>query len=198
MAQRSYRWILISLAVAGFAADQASKYGVFRWLYNDGWGDHREVVPGAFRLIAQFDRTEQPHCDCILATWSGDVPPRVNHGALFGIGGEHETTANMFFAVVSLLAAIVILIWGLRSSAARDPWLCVALGLILAGTLGNLYDRVVFNGVRDFFYFYLIDWPVFNFADCCLVVGACVLLVHAIFVSATPTEEEARTAKATP
>jgi lipoprotein signal peptidase len=39
---------------------------------------------------------------------------------------------------------------------------------------------VVFGGVRDFLYFYLIDWPVFNVADSCLVVGALLLLAQAV------------------
>jgi len=59
------------------------------------------------------------------------------------------------------------------------------LGLILAGTLGNLYDRVVFNGVRDFLYFHLIEWPVFNIADCCLVCGAFLLLAQAFLGRST-------------
>src|SRR5262245_60161821 len=73
MAERSYRWLLITLAMVGLAADQTSKYGVFRWLYNGGMGDHREVVTGSFRLIAQFDPSVPP-CDCALSglqTWSG-------------------------------------------------------------------------------------------------------------------------------
>ena len=64
----------------------------------------------------------------------------------------------------------------------------VALGLILGGTIGNLYDRLVFGGVRDFLYFYKIEWPVFNVADCCLVVGAGVLLVQALFVAPAPEQ----------
>src|SRR5262249_51651589 len=36
MADRTYRWLLISLAVFGLIADQTSKYGVFHWLYKDG------------------------------------------------------------------------------------------------------------------------------------------------------------------
>ena len=46
-----------------------------------------------------------------------------------------------------------------------------ALGLILGGTLGNLYDRVVYDGVRDFidWHYHDLEWPVFNIADCCLV-----------------------------
>ena len=36
MADRTYRWLLITLAVVGLSADQVSKYGVFRWLYKGG------------------------------------------------------------------------------------------------------------------------------------------------------------------
>src|SRR5205823_3497420 len=71
-----------------------------------------------------------------------------------------------------------------------DRRLCVALGLIFAGTLGNLYDRLFFGGVRDFLHwYYLVDWPVFNLADCCLVVGAGLLLLQAF--QSPPTADEA-------
>ena len=194
MAERSYRWLLIALAVVGLSADQASKYGVFRWLYHGGEvrnpqvvqnGNDYEVVPGWFKLIAQFDR-DTPPGDCgvsSLQTWSAPVMPRVNHGALFGLGGSQKSGANLFFAAVSMAAAIAILAWGLRKGPSRERWLSAALGLILGGTIGNLYDRLVFNGVRDFLYFYYIEWPVFNVADCCLVVGAGLLLVQAIFIA---------------
>jgi lipoprotein signal peptidase len=85
--------------------------------------------------------------------------------------------------VVSLLAAVAILVWSTQKATAQDRWLCAALGLILAGTLGNFYDRLMFNGVRDFLHWnYLFDWPVFNVADCCLVSGAFLLLVQAFAV----------------
>ena len=113
--------------------------------------------------------------------------PRVNHGALFGIGGSKKGTANGGFAVVSVLAAVAIVVWGTRAHTARERGLMVALGLILGGTVGNLFDRLVFGGVRDFLYFYKIDWPVFNVADCGLVVGAGILLVQAILFA--PTDE---------
>jgi lipoprotein signal peptidase len=71
-----------------------------------------------------------------------------------------------------------------------------ALGLILGGTIGNLYDRLVFGGVRDFLYFYKIEWPVFNVADCCLVVGATLLLLQAVFVA--PSTEQPATPEVEP
>ena len=197
---RTYRCLLITIALVGLGIDQASKYGVFRWLYNNPSTDgkdvapnsfSRQVVPGWFELIAQFD-PDAPLCDCgfsALQTFSAPVMPRVNHGALFGMGGSKKGTANGFFAVISAVAATAILVWGLKRSTAREKWLMVALGLILAGTVGNLYDRLVFNGVRDFLHFYYVEWPVFNFADCCLVVGATLLLLQAIFC--TPPQPEA-------
>jgi signal peptidase II len=192
MADRTYRWLLLTVAVFGLSVDQASKYGVFRWLYNNPSPEgkdkaphsfSRQVVEGWLELIAQFD-PDAPLCDCgfdKLQTWSAPVMPRVNHGALFGMGGSKKGTANGFFAIISAVAAVAILAWGLRRNTAREKWLMVALGLILGGTVGNLYDRLVFNGVRDFLHFYYVEWPVFNFADCCLVVGAGLLLVQAVF-----------------
>ncbi len=65
--------------------------------------------------------------------------------------------------------------------------MCFALGLILGGTLGNLYDRIVFSGVRDFLWWHkYVDWPVFNIADCCLVCGAALLLIEAFFTKVEP------------
>ena len=65
MVPRTYRWLLISLAVLGLSVDQTSKYGVFRWLYNGGQfngitGNEYEVVPSWFKLIAQFDPHTPP------------------------------------------------------------------------------------------------------------------------------------------
>ena len=181
MPTRSYRWLLFTLAVFGFAADQATKYGMFNWLYQEGaFFGQKEVIPGALKFFTQYDPFA-PACDCPVAKWNGPVPPRVNHGALFSLGGQFKTDANKFFAVVSFLAATGISIWALRKKSIGDRWLFTALGLILGGTVGNLFDRVVFGGVRDFLYFYWFEFPVFNVADSCLVVGAGLLLVQAFF-----------------
>jgi lipoprotein signal peptidase len=202
MADRTYRWLLLALAGLGLAADLGTKYGVFRWLYRggqfadkSGTGNESVVVPGYFKLVAQFD-ADAPAGDCACRSWSAPVMPRVNHGALFGIGGSKKGTANGAFAAVSVAAALAILVWGMRRTTARERGLMAALGLILGGTVGNMYDRLVFGGVRDFLHFCIeradgtiaFDWPVFNVADCCLVVGAGLLLFQAMFV--TPPADE--------
>jgi lipoprotein signal peptidase len=216
---RSFRWLLLTLAILALSLDLGSKYGVFRWLDHGGqpkrdgafeawvsvkaWNDDKEipmllggrynVVPGWFGLTAEYNPASKPTDSGVLAslqTWSAPYLPRVNHGALFGLGNTHEDRANAVFAGVSLLAAIAILYYcGMKKANTHDRWFCVCLGLILGGTLGNFYDRIVFGGVRDFLYFYhplpiFGDWPVFNFADCCLMVGAVMLVVQALFVPA--------------
>jgi lipoprotein signal peptidase len=188
MAERSCRKLFWGLAAAGLVADQVSKYGVFRWLYNGGQGQDYPVVTGAFDLLTRY--SGEPGSG-VLRTWSGPLLPAVNAGALFGkqlpawvvqwLGGTSELWSNRFFAAISLVAAVAIVWWSSRPSARHERGLSAALGLILAGTLGNLYDRLVFGGVRDFLhaYYQSFDWPVFNVADCCLVIGAFLLLAQA-------------------
>jgi lipoprotein signal peptidase len=198
MVERTYRYLFWVLAVGGTLLDQVGKYGVFRWLYNDGDGGRWPQGPGLFWLEANFLKGEHDPGGALapLRTWGGEVPPYVNLGALFGLGHGH----NALFSVVSVVAAVAIVWWTTRRSAARDGALCAALGLILAGTLGNLYDRVVFAGVRDFLHFRIqgvIDWPIFNLADSCLVCGAILLLLQAFWTrSPEPGKEGADAAHA--
>ncbi len=178
MSERSYRSLLWTLALFGLLLDQCSKYGVFAWLRDaedNTFVLFRTAEGKGFQFVAQFEQAD------------GRLVPHVNHGALFGFLREHKELANAGFAAVSLLAAAAIVWWSTQKATARDRWLCGALGLILAGTLGNLYDRVAFGGVRDFLHWnYLFDWPVFNVADCCLVVGAFLLLLQAFGPQTVP------------
>jgi signal peptidase II len=101
------------------------------------------------------------------------------------------------FAALSILAMLGIPIWLFVFGAARDGWICTALGLVMGGVLGNLYDRLGLHGivetapggqvqqvyaVRDWILWQLNDqwrWPNFNIADSLLVCGACLLAIHA-------------------
>ena len=54
--------------------------------------------------------------------------------------------------------------------------------IILAGAIGNCIDRVTKGYVVDYFYFKLIDFPVFNVADCYITVAVAVMLIMCFFV----------------
>jgi lipoprotein signal peptidase len=203
--ERSYRVLLYALALFGLTLDQATKYSVFSWLRPEPGRLEGRTFPifhtdnGGFQLVAQFELNDE-HTD-LMRNADGSLVPHVNHGALFGFLRDHKSAANAAFAFVSLAAALfIIFISVYYRSTAQDRMQCIALGLILAGTLGNFYDRVVFDGVRDFLHWdYFYNWPVFNIADCCLVCGAGFLLLQAFLHPARPAQPqplEAPTAKA--
>lgn len=103
----------------------------------------------------------------------------INRGALFGIGQGMIP----LFAIVSFLAIGGIGFWVLRGGALDELVLTIALGMILAGILGNLYDRLGLwgqSGVRDWilFRYQTFTWPNFNVADSLLVCGAGLLMWH--------------------
>jgi signal peptidase II len=86
------------------------------------------------------------------------------------------------------------------ASRPRQRWLHLACGLILAGALGNLYDRLFFGFVRDIIQItahgqiggWTLQWPyVFNVADVYLVVGVIVVAVIFMF-SRAPDAADAK------
>ena len=91
-----------------------------------------------------------------------------NTGAAFGLGHG----ANGLFIAISI-ALVAVLVRLLRRWPKDDLWLQGGGLLVLAGALGNLYDRLFYRYVVDFLY--LHHWPVFNVADSCITVGACLL-----------------------
>lgn len=59
----------------------------------------------------------------------------------------------------------------------ESVWSHVAMGLLSAGALGNLYDRLVHQRVTDMFWFRLINFPVFNVADSCITIATVILMM---------------------
>lgn len=92
-----------------------------------------------------------------------------------------ENQRWLFIPMTAIVAVAMIVIL-FRSPLCRHKLFSFSCALILAGGVGNLIDRIVLSYVVDFLYFSLIDFPIFNFADCCVVIGACLLFVFLLFV----------------
>lgn len=99
-----------------------------------------------------------------------------NRGAAFGIMQNRQIFFIVGAAVILLAMAYV---YGKIPLSAKYFPLRVCVVLVCSGAVGNLIDRLRLNYVVDFFYFELIDFPVFNVADI-YVVAACFLFAFLI------------------
>lgn len=159
--------LFFSIALGGCLADLFTKHWIFARL--------RMPAPG-----------KEPWW-----VWEGvfGFQTSLNQGALFGIGQGMTPV----FAGLSIAAAAAILWWLFRAGAASDLPLTTALGCVMAGILGNLYDRLGLPGleydgrpvyaVRDWILVMIGNWPwpTFNIADSLLVCGAGLLIWHAFW-----------------
>ena len=154
------RWVLFwAIALGGAGFDLATKEAIFA----------RVGPPGSppVSILGEVLELRTSH----------------NTGALWGFGGRMPYS-SLIFAGLSIVAAVAIGYWLFVRGAAEDWRLTVALGLIMAGALGNCYDRLRFGHVRDFVHFHVdrigFDFAIFNFADNLLVAGAAILMVLAL------------------
>jgi len=100
--------------------------------------------------------------------------------------------------VMALTMIIIITYYSLKlpEEERLTRW---ALALLVGGAVGNLYDRIVYGFVVDFFLFHLgsFDFPVFNVADIAIDVGVFILFIDIFFLSPEEdTEDESIAADA--
>lgn len=94
--------------------------------------------------------------------------------------------------VLAVLAMVIAFFVARAVRHATDRWMLVGLVLVLGGALGNLGDRLARS--PGFLRGHVVDfvavgwWPVFNFADSCVTVGAIVLIVRTLFGPAPAAE----------
>ena len=101
-----------------------------------------------------------------------------NRGAAFGI----MQNALPFFVVITMAALCVITYFLLHiPSQKRYLPLRICLCFIAAGAIGNFIDRLRLSYVRDFIYFSLIDFPVFNVADIYITCATILLVLLMLF-----------------
>jgi signal peptidase II len=84
---------------------------------------------------------------------------------------------NTFWIVCGLLA-IMVFLYVFFSTKDAGSLFTAGIALVIAGALGNVFDRMLYSGVRDFINLYTIGWPIFNLADAYLTIGAVVICGH--------------------
>lgn len=99
-------------------------------------------------------------------------------------GGWSIFAGQMWLFIIITVFALVAFVYFLSDfDLKKRPLYSVGFALMLGGTLGNFYERIVNGYVTDFFDFIIFgyDYPIFNVADICLVCGVIILIVQLIF-----------------
>lgn len=118
-----------------------------------------------------------------------DVVMVWNRGVSFGFLSANDDFGRWALVVMNLVIVGVLLYW-LRS--AKNIMLSSAIGLVIGGAFGNIYDRVKFGAVADFFQFHWQEWyfAVFNVADSFIFIGAMLLIFNSTFGNDAEDEKE--------
>lgn len=105
------------------------------------------------------------------------------------VGLTHTQNTGMAFSMLSnkgwllpVVSGVLILILIVVLLAAKlKPFERVCLSLVLGGAIGNCVDRVLFGHVVDMIEVQFVNFAIFNFADCCIVVGGILFMIAYIF-----------------
>jgi signal peptidase II len=108
-----------------------------------------------------------------------DLTLAYNTGASFSLLDSMSGWQNIFLGSLAFVVSLGVL-WWLATTPARSRWLCVALCLVLAGALGNAWDRILYGHVIDFLSFHWGAWyfAIFNVADSAICIAAFMLFWH--------------------
>lgn len=107
-----------------------------------------------------------------------------NTGAAFSFLHTMPGWQNWFLGSLAVIVSMIIIYWLIKTPA-RARWLNISLCLILAGALGNAWDRALYRYVIDFLDFHWGDWhfAIFNIADSAVSVGGFMLFLYWLYLN---------------
>ena len=141
------------------------------------------IAAGVLVWLDQFTKAMAVRhlADGPFVIWEGvlKLVSHTNSGAVWGIlSGKTSLLTIVTFIV---MAVFIVMFFRISWEYRRLRSLKILLAFVMAGAIGNLIDRLRLSYVIDFIYFELIDFPVFNVADCYITVSMFVLLILVLF-----------------
>lgn len=103
-----------------------------------------------------------------------------NDAALWGLGSGNPWASRLLLALTAVFI-FLLLFFTIRSGKKLPKLSRVIVGLLIGGSIGNLYDRIAFGYVRDMICTKFIDFPVFNIADSAICIAIALLVFEAFF-----------------
>ena len=99
-----------------------------------------------------------------------------NTGAAFSLLNQYPHLLTVIGFISVIICLYVVIKYANKMSGMMLFW----MGMLSAGISGNLYERIVYGYVRDFFEIKLFDFPVFNISDMFINIGVvCILFIIA-------------------
>ncbi len=99
-----------------------------------------------------------------------------NTGAAFSSFSDNTEILTVVTLIIIVFCMVLLL-----SRKIKSLFVNICLLLVTAGGIGNVIDRIIYGYVVDFIEPLFIDFAVFNFADCCITVGAFMLIGYEIY-----------------
>lgn len=97
-----------------------------------------------------------------------------------GVAFSMFSGGRWFFIALTTIVAIGMLVY-MFTKAQKNLWLYWTLGVLAAGAIGNLIDRICLGYVIDFINPTFVNFAVFNIADCAVTLGAVSLVAYLVF-----------------
>lgn len=121
-----------------------------------------------------------------------------NAGAFLSLGDSLSGPMRYILLNILPLLAVLFGLYYVFTKPNINRTTLIAIILIIAGGLGNLYDRMVFGSVTDFAYinFGLFQTGIFNVADMCIMAGTFMIILHAWFKKKPEEEKQTSTSPA--
>ena len=157
---KNWNWTAVFLwsifAALLIALDQWTKH----WMMHRMIVGHSEKITDFFNLVVAY-----------------------NTGAAFSFLADAGGWQQPIFLVTALVISVILCCLIAKNSA--HSFLCFGLSLVMAGAIGNAYDRMTLGFVVDFLDFHAFNyhWPAFNVADICICLGAFIVIVWEFFKS---------------
>lgn len=148
--QKDFRWVFAAVSIGMIILDQLVKAWARQTFSDNLAAMQGRPFPGIFEFTLTYNR-----------------------GIAFGLFQGH----GVMLTPVAILMAAMAAFYAYKVPRGHLG-VQVSMGLLAAGALGNLIDRLFEGRVTDIFYFRLINFPVFNIADACITVAAILLVIY--------------------
>lgn len=160
--------------------DQLSKWWVIELFYKPRVFEAEGATLPFLHWMTSFGQNQFPPVNIEVTSFFNMVMVW-NKGVSFGMFASYHDFMPYALSGVALIISVIMIVWMTRTNHLST---LIPLAMILAGAIGNIWDRLRFGAVADFFDFHWGEWhyPAFNIADCCIVVGVVALAIDGLFL----------------